>query len=93
VISRVDVAGLRGQAALVSYVRATAVVAVVDVVVIGTGLAVLGVPLAVPLAALVFIGAFIRAMIKRAFPKLTLAPPRHFNDQGPERFLWDGPTA
>jgi hypothetical protein len=37
VISRVDVAGLRGQAALVSYVRATAVVAVVvDVVMIGT---------------------------------------------------------
>jgi hypothetical protein len=33
-----------------------------------------------------------RAMIKRAFPKLTLAPPRHFNDHGPERFHWDGPT-
>jgi hypothetical protein len=36
VISRVDVAGLRGQAALVSYVRARAVVAAVDVVMIGT---------------------------------------------------------
>ena len=58
-ISRVDVAGLRGQAALVSYVRATAVVAVADAVAIGTGLAVLGGPLAMPLAALVFIGAFI----------------------------------
>jgi hypothetical protein len=33
-----------------------------------------------------------RVMIKRAFPKLTLAPPRHFNDHGPERFHWDGPT-
>ncbi|HEY4004340.1 MAG TPA: recombinase family protein [Pseudonocardia sp.] len=33
-----------------------------------------------------------RAMIKRAFPKLTLAPPRHRNDQSPERFRWDGPT-
>jgi predicted PurR-regulated permease PerM len=57
--SRVDVAGRRGLAALVAYVRATAVVAVVDAVVIGIGLAVLGVPLAVPLAALVFLGAFV----------------------------------
>jgi predicted PurR-regulated permease PerM len=57
--TRVDVAGRRGLAALVSYVRATAVVAVVDAVAIGIGLGVLGVPLAVPLAALVFIGAFI----------------------------------
>ena len=56
---RVDVAGRRGVAALVSYVRATAVVAVVDAVAIGIGLAVLGVPLAVPLAALVFLGAFV----------------------------------
>jgi putative heme transporter len=57
--SRVDVAGRRGLAALVSYVRATAVVAVVAAVAIGIGLAVLGVPLAVPLAALVFLGAFV----------------------------------
>lgn len=57
--TRVDVAGRRGLAALVSYVRATAVVAVVDAVAIGIGLAVLGVPLAVPLAALVFLGAFV----------------------------------
>jgi predicted PurR-regulated permease PerM len=57
--TRVDVAGRRGLAALVSYVRATAVVAVVDAVAIGIALAVLGVPLAVPLAALVFLGAFI----------------------------------
>ena len=57
--TRVDVAGRRGVAALVSYVRATAVVAVVDAVAIGIGLAVLGVPLAVPLAALVFLGAFV----------------------------------
>jgi len=56
---RVDVAGRRGLAALVSYVRATAVVAVVDALAIGIGLAVLGVPLAVPLAALVFLGAFV----------------------------------
>jgi putative heme transporter len=57
--TRVDVAGRRGLAALVSYVRATAVVAVLDAVAIGIGLAVLGVPLAVPLAALVFLGAFV----------------------------------
>jgi predicted PurR-regulated permease PerM len=57
--ARVDVAGRRGVAALVSYVRATAVVAVVDAVAIGIGLTVLGIPLAEPLAALVFLGAFI----------------------------------
>jgi predicted PurR-regulated permease PerM len=57
--TRVDVAGRRGLAALVSYVRATAVVAVVDAIAIGIALAVLDIPLAVPLAALVFLGAFI----------------------------------
>jgi putative heme transporter len=57
--TRVDVAGRRGLAALVSYIRATAVVAVVDAVAIGIGLAVLRIPLAVPLAALVFLGAFV----------------------------------
>lgn len=56
---RVDVAGRRSLAALVSYVRATGAVAVVDAVGIGIGLAVLRVPLAVPLAALVFICAFV----------------------------------
>jgi predicted PurR-regulated permease PerM len=56
---RVDVAGRRGLAALVSYVRATAAVAVVDAVAIGIGLGVMHIPLAVPLAALVFLGAFI----------------------------------
>jgi putative heme transporter len=56
---RVDVAGRRGFSSLVKYVRATAAVAVVDAVGIGIGLAVVGVPLAVPLAALVFLGAFI----------------------------------
>jgi predicted PurR-regulated permease PerM len=44
---------------LVSYVRATVLVAFVDAVGIGIGLAVLGVPLTLPLAALVFLGAFI----------------------------------
>ncbi|MPY77250.1 MAG: AI-2E family transporter [Actinophytocola sp.] len=54
-----DVAGRRGFASLVSYVRATAIVAVVDAVGIGIGLWALGVPLVVPLATLVFLGAFI----------------------------------
>ncbi|MEH1098285.1 AI-2E family transporter [Micromonospora sp. CPCC 205561] len=44
---------------LVSYVRATVLVALVDAVGIGIGLAVLGIPLALPLAALVFLGGFI----------------------------------
>jgi predicted PurR-regulated permease PerM len=57
--TRTDVAGRRGLAALVSYVRATAVVATVDAVAIGVALAILRVPLAVPLAALVFLGAFV----------------------------------
>ncbi len=57
--TRVDVAGRRGLAALVAYVRATAAVAVFDALAIGIGLALVGVPLAVPLATLVFLGAFI----------------------------------
>ncbi|KUL33009.1 AI-2E family transporter [Actinoplanes awajinensis] len=44
---------------LVSYVRATVLVAFVDAVGIGIGLLVLRVPMAIPLAALVFLGAFI----------------------------------
>ncbi|CAM3528143.1 AI-2E family transporter [Kibdelosporangium persicum] len=57
--NRVDVAGRRSLSALVSYVRATIAVATVDAVGAGIGLVVLGVPLAIPLAALVFLGAFI----------------------------------
>lgn len=56
---RVDVAGRRGFASLVAFVRATAAVAVVDAVGVGIGLAILGVPLAIPLSTLVFLGAFI----------------------------------
>ncbi|RKT51786.1 putative PurR-regulated permease PerM [Saccharothrix australiensis] len=56
---RADVAGRRGFASLVSYVRATALVAVVDAVGVGIGLWIVGVPLVVPLSALVFLGAFI----------------------------------
>jgi predicted PurR-regulated permease PerM len=56
---RVDVAGRRGFASLVSYVRATAAVAVVDAVGIGVGIAIVRVPLAAPLGALVFLSAFV----------------------------------
>ena len=55
----VDEAARRSWRTLISYVRATAVVALVDAVGIGIALAVLQVPLVVPLAALVFLGAFI----------------------------------
>ncbi|ONI83038.1 AI-2E family transporter [Actinosynnema sp. ALI-1.44] len=57
--TRIDVAGRRGLAALVSYVRATIAVATVDAVGIGIGMLILEVPLAFPLAALVFLGAFV----------------------------------
>jgi predicted PurR-regulated permease PerM len=56
---RVDLAGRRGFAALGHYVRATVVVAMIDSISIGVGLAIIGVPLAVPLAALIFLGAFV----------------------------------
>jgi putative heme transporter len=57
--TKVDVAGRRSLTALVSYVRATIAVATVDAVGAGTGLVILGVPLAIPLATLVFLGAFV----------------------------------
>jgi predicted PurR-regulated permease PerM len=57
--NRADAAGRRGFAALVSYVRATAAVALVDAVGIGIGLAIVGVPLVIPLSALVFLSAFV----------------------------------
>ncbi|MFC7446688.1 AI-2E family transporter [Rhodococcus daqingensis] len=56
---RVRLAGSQGFGSLVGYVRATVAVAAADAVGIGIGLAILGVPLALPLASLVFVGAFI----------------------------------
>jgi predicted PurR-regulated permease PerM len=55
----IDEAARRAWRTLISYVRATAAVALIDAIGIGTGLAILGVPLVIPLAALVFLGAFI----------------------------------
>ena len=54
-----DEAARRAWRTLISYVRATAAVALIDAIGIGTGLAILSVPLVIPLAALVFLGAFI----------------------------------
>ena len=56
---RVRAAGSAGYGSLVGYVRATFLVALVDAVGVGTGLAIMSVPLALPLASLVFLGAFI----------------------------------
>jgi predicted PurR-regulated permease PerM len=56
---KVDIAGRRAFATLVGYTRATVLVAFVDAIGIGIGLWAVGVPLVVPLAALVFLGAFV----------------------------------
>ena len=56
---RADVAGRRAFASLVGYTRATVVVAAVDAVTAAVGLWVIGVPLVVPLATLIFFGAFV----------------------------------
>jgi putative heme transporter len=56
---RVRDAGHAGFHSLIGYVRATFLVALVDAIGIGTGLAIMGIPLALPLASLVFLGAFI----------------------------------
>ena len=56
---RVVEAGRAGYGSLIGYVRATFLVALTDAAGVGTGLAIMGVPLALPLASLVFLGAFI----------------------------------
>ncbi len=56
---RVRAAGTAGYGSLIGYVRATFLVALVDAGGVGTGLAIMGVPLALPLASLVFLGAAI----------------------------------
>jgi predicted PurR-regulated permease PerM len=52
-------AGRRGWTSMVSYARIQMFVAFVDAVGIGVGAAIIGVPLALPLGVLVFIGSFI----------------------------------
>jgi predicted PurR-regulated permease PerM len=55
----VDGAGRRGWISLVNYVRIQLFVAFIDAAGIGLGAFILGVPLALPLGVLVFIGSFI----------------------------------
>ncbi|MEW1723555.1 AI-2E family transporter [Streptomyces sp. NPDC093109] len=52
-------AGPRAWSTLTAYVRGTVLVALIDAVFIGLGLYFLSVPLAVPLAVFIFLGAFI----------------------------------
>lgn len=56
---RVREAGAAGFNSLAGYARATSLVALVDAVAIGSGLAIMGIPLALPLASLIFLGAFV----------------------------------
>ncbi|CQD08703.1 transmembrane protein [Mycobacterium europaeum] len=56
---RVSEAGRAGYGSLTGYVRATFLVALTDAAGVGAGLAIMGIPLALPLASLVFLGAFI----------------------------------
>ncbi|MBA3265210.1 MAG: AI-2E family transporter [Nocardioidaceae bacterium] len=55
----IDDAARSGWVTLSHYVRATLLVALIDGIGIGVGAALLGVPLALPLGVLVFLGAFI----------------------------------
>jgi predicted PurR-regulated permease PerM len=57
--SPLDDAARSGWVTLTHYVRATLIVAFVDGVGIGAGAALLGVPLALPLGVIVFLGAFV----------------------------------
>lgn len=57
--ARVREAGAAGFHSLAGYARATSLVALVDATAIGSGLAIMGIPLALPLASLIFLGAFV----------------------------------
>lgn len=56
---RADRLGGRALDVLGGYVRGTTIIAIVDAVLIGLALVILGVPLALPLTIVVFLGAFI----------------------------------
>src|SRR6195952_3628042 len=57
--ARVRAAGAAGFHSPAGYARPTVLVALVDAIGLGTRLAVMGIPLALPLASLVFLGAFV----------------------------------
>ncbi|MEV7216600.1 AI-2E family transporter [Kitasatospora cineracea] len=52
-------AGPKAWATLTAYVRGTVTVAFIDALCIGIGLFMLGVPMAIPLAVIIFLGAFV----------------------------------
>lgn len=52
-------AGMHGWDSMVNYVRVQLLVAFIDAVGIGAGAAIIGVPLALPLSVLVFLGSFV----------------------------------
>ncbi|WP_309066521.1 AI-2E family transporter [Microbacterium sp.] len=54
-----DAAARNGWATIVNYARTQALVAAIDAIGIGIGAALLGVPLAIPVAVLVFLGSFV----------------------------------
>jgi predicted PurR-regulated permease PerM len=56
---RVDYAGRRSWIVLGAYMRGQVLVATVDAVFIGVGLAIMGLPLVLPLAVLIFVAAFV----------------------------------
>jgi putative heme transporter len=56
---RVDHAGRMSWQVLGAYMRGQALVATVDAVFIGIGLAIVGLPLVLPLAVVIFVGAFV----------------------------------
>ena len=55
----IHVVGMKSWAVLTAYVRGTMFIAFTDAVFVGLSVAVIGVPLAVPLGVLVFFGAFV----------------------------------
>jgi predicted PurR-regulated permease PerM len=56
---RVDLAGRAAWATITGYVRGTAIIATIHGTVMGFALYLLGVPLALPLAVLIFLGSFV----------------------------------
>ncbi len=57
--ARVHESGVRAWATLAGYIRGTVIVAFVDAFFIGLGLVLVGVPLALPLAVITFLAAFV----------------------------------
>lgn len=83
---KVHQAGRRGLVTLGGYTRTQILVALVDALGIGIGALVLGVPLALPLAALVFVGSFIP--IVGALATGVIAILVALVAQGPADALW-----